>query len=265
MNPIIQTKNDLERIATSFKDKKPYGYVNMGSIFDQSILKIAESEIVEHIDSIPAEKDIYASNRKHKLSNINQMPPTVSELVSYLNSDKFLELLSHISGIQDLRPDPELRGGGVHAIATGGFLKLHTDFNWHSGLSMHRRLNLLIYLNENWPENWKGQVELWNEGCSDKLFSMNPSLGNALLFETNDISYHGHPDALECPEGTFRKSIAMYYYTVSRPNEEVRFGKSEMTNYVERPGEKFGSDKLRRIRHKLQLLGKKTMHAIKKS
>jgi Rps23 Pro-64 3,4-dihydroxylase Tpa1-like proline 4-hydroxylase len=265
VNPLRQDSRLLEEAARVFQNQRPYGYVNVGALFDLSVLRQAEEEITAHIDSIPAEKNIYASHRKHKLSDINQMPETVSRLISYLNSSGFLELLTSITGIRDLHPDPELRGGGVHAIGNGGFLKLHTDFNWHSGLQMHRRLNLLIYLNDNWSADWNGQVELWNESCSERVFSLEPSLGNALLFETSDISYHGHPDPLQCPEEIFRKSIAMYYYTPSRPNEEIRFGKSEMTNYVERPGEKFESDKFRRARHKLQLLIKRAKNITNRS
>lgn len=246
------SSDKVMEIAVDFRRGKRYGYANVGCLFEPAMLSKVESEIVKHIDSIPAEKNIYASNRKYKLSSVEKMPEITSSLVKYLNSDKFLKLLTEITGIKDLKPDPELQGGGVHAIGAGGFLKLHTDFNWHSGLQMHRRLNLLVYLNTDWLSKWNGQVELWNESCSEKIFSLEPSLGNALLFETSDISYHGHPDPLECPEGVFRKSIAMYYYTVSRPREEILFGKSEMTNYVERPGERFKSDSVRRAKHRLQ-------------
>jgi hypothetical protein len=83
------------------------------------------------------------------------------------------------------------------------------------------------------------------------------------LFETNDISYHGHPDPLQCPEGVFRKSIALYYYTPTRPDTEVLFGRSEMTNFVERPAERFAADRLRRIRHRIQLRVKRLAYSLK--
>jgi hypothetical protein len=190
------------------------------------------------------------------------MPEATKQFVAYLNSPGFIEELEEITGVQNLHGDPELRGGGIHAIGRGGFLKLHTDFNWHPSLNMHRRLNLLVYLNEPWESNWNGAVELWDEKVENKLFSLEPRLGNALIFETNDVSYHGHPDPLKTPDGIFRKSIAMYYYTPSRPNSDVRLGKSNMTNYVERPGETFTQDRMRRMRHKLQIKIKRIFYAI---
>jgi hypothetical protein len=103
-----------------------------------------------------------------------------------------------------------------------------------------------------------------DENVEHRLFSLEPRLGNALVFETNDISYHGHPDPLETPEGIYRKSIAMYYYTPTRPLSDVRLGKSNMTNYAERPGETFTQDKIRRVRHRLQIMIKRLLHSFER-
>jgi len=62
----------------------------------------------------------------------------------------------------------------------------------------------------------------------------------------------------------FRKSIALYYYTPARPAADIRFGKSEMTNFVERPSEEFDVDRVRRLRHRLQLQAKKFAHSLKR-
>jgi Rps23 Pro-64 3,4-dihydroxylase Tpa1-like proline 4-hydroxylase len=256
--------DEIEEIKEKFSQARPYGYANVGEMFSVSQLRDIAQEVEIRIALVPTEKNIYASYRKQKLSNLQEMPDKTRSFITYLNSNEFLQVLSHITGIDELYADSELLGGGIHAIDRGGFLKLHTDFNWHNGLSMHRRLNLLVYLNEGWQEDWNGRVELWNADAKDKIFSLSPSLGNALLFETSDVSFHGHPDPLDCPEGQFRKSIAVYYYSPSRPESEIRFGKSEMTNYVERPGEIFGKDRFRRFRHKIKLLVKKMRYALRK-
>lgn len=253
--------NELREV---FLNSAPYGHTDIGDLFNSYYTRGVAREVEHDIKIIPSEKNIYASYRKHKLSSIEDMPDKTRSFIAYLNSEKFIKVLTTITGIEELYSDFELRGGGIHAIGRGGFLKLHTDFNWHSGLSMHRRLNLLVYLNEDWQTSWNGQVELWNSDATIKIFSLLPKIGNALLFETSDISYHGHPDPVQCPEGVFRKSIAMYYYSPSRPPSEVLLGKSEMTNYVERPSETFNNDKLRRIRHKIQLKIKKIAHSVNK-
>ena len=64
---------------------------------------------------------------------------------------------------EELIADPELSGGGLHQIKRGGVLKIHTDFNKHPKIDIDRRLNLLLYLNENWHESYGGKLELWDK------------------------------------------------------------------------------------------------------
>lgn len=78
-----------------------------------------------------------------------------------LNGPEFRAWLSDVTGIPGLLADPELEGGGIHQIPTGGYLKIHTDFNWNKRLEMHRRVNVLLYLNEDWDEDWGGHIEFW--------------------------------------------------------------------------------------------------------
>ena len=254
----------IRKVAGEFRGRTPYGYAVVGDLFDASVVSRVAREVEANLARCPQEENIYASYRKHRLSVLADMPELTRQFIAGLNAPPFLRVLSEITGIEDLHPDPELRGGGIHAIGRGGYLKLHTDFNWHRGLAMYRRLNLLVYLNEDWKSDWNGNIELWSADARQRIFSLAPELGNALLFETNDLSYHGHPDPLACPEDTFRKSIALYYYTPTRPATAIRFGRSEMTNFVERPAEKFESDRLRRIRHRIQLQAKKLAHALKR-
>jgi hypothetical protein len=253
----------VRQIAGEFRSRKPYGYAAVDGLFDAATVLRVAREVEANLARYPQEQNIYASHRKHRLSALDEMPEHARAFVAALNAPPFLRVLSDITGIENLQPDPELRGGGIHAIGRGGYLKLHTDFNWHRGLSMYRRLNLLVYLNEEWQDAWNGNIELWSADARERIFSLSPRLGHALLFETNDISYHGHPDPLECPEGVFRKSIALYYYTPTRPAADLRFGKSEMTNFVERPVERFETDKVRRLRHRLQLQAKRFAHSLK--
>lgn len=253
----------VRQIASEFRSRRPYGYAAVDGLFDAATVLQVAREVEANLARYPQEENIYASYRKHRLSVLDEMPERARAFVAALNGPPFLRVLSDITGIENLQPDPELRGGGIHAIGRGGYLKLHTDFNWHRGLSMYRRLNLLVYLNEEWQDHWNGNIELWSADARERIFSLSPRLGHALLFETNDISYHGHPDPLECPEGVFRKSIALYYYTPTRPAADLRFGKSEMTNFVERPAETFETDKVRRLRHRLQLQAKRFAHSLK--
>jgi hypothetical protein len=152
-----------------------------------------------------------------------------------LNSAVFLQWLETFTGIRSLLPDPYFEGGGFHQIERGGFLKIHADFNLHPRLRLDRRLNLLLYLNPEWKEEYGGHLELWNRSmtkCEKKIL---PIFNRCVIFSTTDRAYHGHPEPLRCPEGMTRKSLAMYYYTNGRPADEQ--SAEHTTLYQYRPGE----------------------------
>ena len=150
------------------------------------------------------------------------LPETVCRALHELNAGQFIRFLETLTGIQHLLPDPHLLGGGVHLVGPGGHLGVHADFNWHPGLQAHRRINLLLYFNEQWDPAWGGDLELWSTDAARREKSIAPLFNRAVIFNTRSDTFHGHPAPLATPEGVWRRSIAMYYYTASRPAEEVR-------------------------------------------
>ena len=90
-------------------------------------------------------------------------------------------------------PIPHLRGGGFTRFKRGGALGVHADFNFYPRLNLYRRLNLLIYLNEDWPEAWGGDLELWDREGKRCVQRISPVFNRAVIFDTSNFSYHGHP------------------------------------------------------------------------
>jgi hypothetical protein len=139
-----------------------------------------------------------------------------------------------MTGIDGLISDPHFEGGGLHETKRGGHLGVHADFNVHGHLKVERRINLLIYLNENWEQEYGGQLELWDTQMKECVVRVEPVFGRAVLFNTNLDSFHGHPDPLNCPDGRSRRSIATYYYTA------VETGLGQLprrtTTFRQRPG-----------------------------
>lgn len=166
----------------------------------------------------------YVQQLKRNVRDVLRMPPSYRQLFWELNSHGFLAFLSRLSGISNLIPDPNLRGAGIHQISRGGFLKVHTDFTTHRDFGLDRRLNVLIYLNEQWPEAYGGHLELWGTDMQGPPTRVLPTLNRCVVFSTTDISLHGHPRPLECPEGVYRRSLALYYYTNGRPEGDATPG-----------------------------------------
>jgi 2OG-Fe(II) oxygenase superfamily len=127
------------------------------------------------------------------------MGPMTRRLLRELNSGYFLQFLERLTGINGLISDPLLNGGGLHQILPGGHLGIHADFNFHPQWHLDRRLNLLIYLNENWEDGFGGHLELWNSDMSQCVDKILPIAGRCVIFNTSDTSFHGHPLPLSCP------------------------------------------------------------------
>src|SRR6202040_262421 len=139
----------------------------------------------------------------------------------HLNSITFLEFLSAVTGIPNLISDPSFEGGGLHQIVRGGKLAIHADFNRHRNYGLDRRLNLLLYLNKDWREEYGGHLQLGDREMSACQAKVLPLFNRVMIFGTTDFTYHGHPDPLQCPEAMTRKSLALYYFSNGRPAEEV--------------------------------------------
>jgi hypothetical protein len=159
---------------------------------------------------------------------VEKLPCSIREVLYFLNSKPMVEFLETLTGIAGIIPDPYYVGGGLHQIKRGGYLEVHADFNRHSKLKLDRRLNLLLYLNQDWREEYGGHFELWNTDMSGAARKVLPLFNRCAIFSTTSTSYHGHPTPLACPPGRTRKSIATYYYSNGRPEEEVTDGHSTL-------------------------------------
>jgi hypothetical protein len=109
--------------------------------------------------------------------------------------------------------DPSFFGGGLHWIENGGYLEIHADFNHLRKYNLARRINLLLYLNKDWKDEYNGQLELWDRATMTKGKAVAPLFNRAVIFSTVKEALHGHPTPLAAPPGLARRSLALYYYT----------------------------------------------------
>jgi Rps23 Pro-64 3,4-dihydroxylase Tpa1-like proline 4-hydroxylase len=227
----------MRELGARYQNNRPFPHIVIDDAFDPAMVKRVEQELAAFEDW-DGEKAFFGSRRKRHCATWAKLPPATQRLLIDLNGPQFLPALEALTGISGLIPDPYLHGGGVHSIRRGGFLKIHADFNWHQRLQLHRRLNLLLYLNSDWNAAWGGALELWDADMTGRQVEIDPVFNRLVVFGTTDSSFHGHPEPLACPEDRVRNSIALYYYTATRPEHEVRRGRSDRTDYRERvPGE----------------------------
>lgn len=208
------------RLADCFRSATPFPHVVIDRLFADEVLEGI-------LEAFPAPEDEawtrFDNRHEKKLGNFGhlfQADPAIARFLHAMNSPAMLEFLEALTGIDGLVPDPYFGGGGLHQIVRGGFLKVHADFNWHPKLKLDRRLNMLIYLNKEWKEEYGGYLELWDRQMSRAEKLILPTFNRTVVFATTDFSYHGHPWPLSCPEGVTRKSVSLYYYSNGRPEGE---------------------------------------------
>jgi hypothetical protein len=203
-----------------------------------------ESSFAEEIfNSFPSLQETIEKGRQFKginergktqMTDSNLFPEPIKELNRLLAEASFLSDLSYIFNISNLVPDEKLSGGGIHQTGPRGNLDVHIDFNRIPERDLHRRLNILVYFNKNWQSAWGGQIELWDKEVKNCVQSFEPIFNRCVVFETNEISFHGVP-AIKCPEGMTRKSFAAYYYTNYAPSH---YTGDHSTIFRARPNEK---------------------------
>ena len=177
---------------------------------------------------------LHANEKKFANTDVDSWPDSIKELVILLNSDNFVQYLEKLTGISNLIPDTSLQGGGLHTSTKGGFLNVHADFSVHPhNRTWQRRVNILVYFNDKWKDEYLGLLELWNADMSQAEVKISPLGNRAVIFRTDLNSFHGHPDPMRCPDDEFRRSLALYYYTVEKDP------KVQSTEYRSRPDDGF--------------------------
>jgi len=209
---------DTRALSEAFRTARPFPSVCIDDFLEPGFAVEIARSYAEAFSSDAVHRTFNAVNEKRKSQIIDsaRFPSPVARLADYCRSQAFRDVLSEITGIPDLLWDERFIGGGMHQTAAHGLLDVHVDFNRLEGVGWYRRVNLLLFLNENWRDEWGGRLELWDRDVRNCIHSFAPVLNRCVMFATSDISFHG-VTALTCPPDVARRSFALYYYTKDAP------------------------------------------------
>ena len=217
---MIRKDIDPLALATKYQQGEPFPHIVIDGFLDEEIAtKLADELEVQNVDDWHFDPHSEQVN-KWSMPELHRLPVTTSETLREFNDVSTLNFFEKLTGIGPLIPDDQYVGGGVHVTAPGGRLGIHADFNLHPTTGHHRRLNALLFLNRRWNPDWKGQLQLWDSGITRCVKSVDPLFNRLVIFTVTDNSFHGVPEKIDCPPGTRRLSLALYYYTEERPENE---------------------------------------------
>ncbi len=220
---------NIENVKKAFKNYHgafPFDHCVVDNFFKDEVAHKLSSDFPDFDDKIWHQYDNPIEIKK--VSNLwNIFPPTTYNVFNDLNLPEFVSFISDLSKINPLYPDNGLNGGGWHMLNNGGKLNPHLDYSMHPKVPYQRKINLIIYLNQNWDESWGGELGLWSSTDNGKkpkqIETIVPPLFNrAIFFDTTMHSWHGLYNVVNSPEGEYRKSMAIYYLTNPPKNVDSR-------------------------------------------
>jgi len=231
--PLHRWLQELSRLGPTYRSAQPVPHIYLENFLSSATARALQEEFPRPNSDAWTHYQ-HQNENKHGMTKREVFPLRLGMAADALNSPQFLAWLSELTGIPGLLADPMLEGGGLHQSGPGGYLNVHTDFSHHHyHKHWKRRINLILYLNEGWCDQWGGAIELWDPSMRHCVAKYPPCFNCAFIFNTNEVSYHGFPNPLTCPEGESRKSLALYYYTV----EDALHTPVRSTNYRARPGD----------------------------
>jgi len=228
-----QAKDIGSLLSADYAEAQPFPHIVIDDIFPSAFTQL----LLDHFPQDPKVHDKvyekgYGGTHKRQISPYD-CDETLRAAFALFNAAPMLQFIEALTGMKGLLPDPYFAGGGLHETSAGGLLGIHADFQVNEALQLYRRVNMLVYLNQDWQAEYGGHLELWDRNMQAKQQSVAPLFNRCVIFNTDADSFHGHPDPLTTPDGVTRRSIALYYYqALPIPNAQ---GDSWHTLYVARP------------------------------
>jgi len=212
MIPINRLMAEKDRFRSEFRAGKPFPNVVIDNFFDPAVLDRISQDFpsASGRDWIKYDTENEIKQTSRGIADLSAFTQT---FFMQICAEPMMQFLREVTGHADLVPDPLFHGGGLHETFRGGWLNVHVDWTQHPVLPLARRLNLIIYLNHDWDPAWGGGLDLVDHVTKKAGTTVPPIFNRAVIFETNDQTLHGFPEAITCPPDRSRQSISLFYWS----------------------------------------------------
>ena len=224
----------IESLARAKVETDPFLHAWVDDFLPQSFAAALATEFPS-LDGIDWDLRHNSPEAREKVvcSTDSKFPPLIREALDTFHNNHFINALRKTMGvIEDLVVDPTHRGCGMHSTGPRGHVGIHSDSSRHPDRSLDQLLNLILWLNDDWPDEYGGHLELWDRDAKSCRTKFAPILNRLVIFETGTTCYHGHPYKLTCPVDRRRNSLAVYYYQAARATDDQHDGWREAPTFV---------------------------------
>ena len=232
INKIYTQDSAIDALHRQFSTALPCRHIVLDDFLEQNIA----DQLYENFPSIESLNVRRKSLNEDKAEDYHfeRWHPSFGEVRKSVNSEAFYQWIRKVTGVEGLVTTQDSLGSGVHQGANGSYVDVHIDVNLNPEAGLWRRVNLLIYLNKKWKDEYGGHLEIWDKEMKVMHQRIAPNHNRAVIFYTDENSPHGY-SKINVPEGETRKSFYTYFYT--EIGDGFRYSDSR---FVSRPDDKLG-------------------------
>ena len=181
--------------------KDPYDIWIIDNFFNEETLnKIQEQWLDNDSEKWHSERCMVAGqdnileHRMLAISKIQDAPHFIAIVWQYLHSNAFVDLVSDITKITELKRDSTMRWSGMRVMLPESYQLIHSDARKHPETGLRKEITCLLYFNENYNrETHEGCLEIWNDNMTKCIHEIEPINNRLVMFKNSDTSYHGVP------------------------------------------------------------------------
>lgn len=254
INPTYTSEKAREQLHHQYSTAQPCKHLVLDNFLEQELADKLHSSFPS-LESLNVKRKSLNENKAEDY-HFERWDPSFSALREVVGSEEFYGWMRRITGMPDLITTTDSLGSGVHQGGNGSYVDVHVDVNMNAEAGLWRRVNLLIYLNKDWKEEYGGHLEIWDKEMKTMHHKILPAHNRAIIFYTDDNSPHG-VTKVTCPEGESRKSFYTYFYTEIGEGFKYRDSK-----FLSRPDDKLGKRVLTSTKENIKIRAKQFLKAL---
>ena len=254
INESLTSDSAIKSLHEQFNSAEPCRHLVIDNFLDEHIADDLYNNFPA-IDTLNVKRKSLNENKAEDY-HFERWHPSFTEVRSSVNSEEFYTWMRRVTGVDGLVTTRDSLGSGVHQGANGSYVDVHIDVNLNPEAGLWRRVNLLIYLNKNWKDEYGGHLEIWDKEMKVMHHRIAPNHNRAVIFYTDENSPHGY-SKINVPEGETRKSFYTYFYT------EIGEGfKYSDSRFVNRPDDSIGRKLITNTKEAVKINAKRLLKTL---
>jgi len=242
---LLNEKHNLKELFLETKDKIGFFYI------DNLLPEDLVAEI--HANFPKLEETVQRKNSresKYVAYQMNRFNPLLEEIIYAFQDQRIVDLISEICATKNIVADEFLYAGGLSLMNKNSFLNPHLDNSHDKDRNLWRVFNLLFYVTPNWKLDNGGNLELWQDGISNKQITIKSEFNRLVVMATHKNSWHSVSKVVA---DETRCCVSNYYFSKYPLLENEEF---HITTFRGNPSEKI-KDKFLQVDNLLRSTARK--------